>query len=148
MNRPAQSAGDTAPARPASFLGFDYGTERIGVAVGQSLTGTATPLETLAVRRGRPDWDRVRVLLDQWQPAALVVGTPLNMDGTPQPLGARADRFARQLAGRFGLPVHRADERLSSVEARQRLGRSRDLDAVAAQVILETWLSEHADDTA
>jgi len=125
---------------------FDYGEKRIGVAVGQHLTGTATPLETIPVRKGRPDWRRITAVIERWQPAALIVGDPLNMDGTRQPVSDAADRFARRLAGRFKLPVHRADERLSTFEARDRAGRSGDLDAVAAQVILESWLAEHPGD--
>lgn len=123
---------------------FDYGEKRIGVAIGQSLTGTATPLETIPVRNGRPDWRRIAMLIERWRPAALIVGHPLNMDGSRQPVTDAADRFARQLTGRFGLPVHRADERLSTFEARDRSGRSTELDAVAAQVILESWLADHA----
>ncbi|MGH2348861.1 MAG: Holliday junction resolvase RuvX [bacterium] len=122
---------------------FDYGAKRIGVAIGQSLTGTATPLETIPVRNGRPDWRRIAVLIERWSPVALIVGHPLNMDGSRQAVTDAADRFARRLTGRFGLPVHRADERLSTFEARDRTGRSSDLDAVAAQVILESWLADH-----
>ena len=131
-----------------SLICFDYGKKRIGVAIGQRLTGTATPLETVAVRNGRPDWKRIESLILEWRPAALVVGHPLNMDGTSQTMTAAADRFARKLSGRFGLPVHRSDERLSSFEAGERTGRRHDLDAVAAQVILESWLAEHPADAA
>lgn len=124
-----------------NLICFDFGEKRIGVAVGQRLTGTANPLETVAVRNHRPDWRRIGELVEQWQPCALVVGSPLTMDGTRQPVSDAADRFARRLAGRFGLPVHRADERLSTFEARKRLQRTDKLDAVAAQVILESWLA-------
>lgn len=125
---------------------FDYGEKRIGVAIGQRIIGIATPLETIRVRNGRPDWPRIALLIKRWRPAALIVGHPLNMDGSRQPVTDAADRFAKRLAGRFGLPVHRADERLSTFEARDRTGRSADLDAVAAQVILESWLAEHGKD--
>jgi putative Holliday junction resolvase len=125
-----------------NLICFDYGEKRIGVAVGQDVTETATPLETIPVRRGRPDWQRIEALIREWQPGALVVGDPVTMDGARQRATEAADRFARQLSGRFRLPVHRADERMSSLEARSRLGRTRDLDAVAAQVILESWLAE------
>jgi putative Holliday junction resolvase len=129
--------------KPLNLVCFDYGEKRIGIAVGQDLTSTATPLETVAVRNGRPDWQRIAEIIEGWRPGALVVGRPLNMDGTRQPMTDAADRFARRLEGRFHLPVHRADERLSSYEARHRLRRERDLDATAAQVILETWLADN-----
>lgn len=128
-----------------NLICFDYGEKRIGVAIGQNLTATATPLETIALRRGRPDWQRISQLVRDWQPRALIVGNPLNMDGTVQPITHAADRFARQLAGRFGLPVYLADERLSTFEARLRLGSGAGIDAVAAQVILESWLATYRD---
>jgi putative Holliday junction resolvase len=128
-----------------TLLGFDYGKKRIGVAVGQTLTGTATPLGTVAVNRGEPDWDRIAGIVQEWRPAALVVGLPLNMDGTSQSMTRESGRFARELGKRFGCPVYRADERLSSYEAKMRLKDTRGLDPVAAQAILETWLSEYRD---
>ena len=128
--------------RPATLLCFDFGTKRIGVAVGQTLTDTATPLEIVPVRNNRPDWGRIGTLVAAWQPQALVVGNPLNMDGSRQPLSVRADAFARKLHGRYRLPVLRADERLSSVEAGTRARAGRPRDHVAAQVILEGWLRD------
>jgi putative Holliday junction resolvase len=125
---------------PATLLCFDFGTKRIGVAVGQTLTDTATPLEIITVRNNRPDWERIGALIGQWQPQALIVGSPLNMDGRRQPIGGGADAFARKLQGRYRLPVLRADERLSTVEARTRQRNSDAVDHVAAQVILEGWL--------
>ena len=129
--------------QPATLLCFDFGTKRIGVAVGQTLTDTATPLEIIPVRNGRPDWDRIGALIRQWQPRALLVGNPLNIDGSRQQLTARADKFAAKLQGRFRLPVLRADERLTTVEARSRQTGKEPIDHVAAQVILEGWL-QHA----
>jgi len=126
------------------YLCFDHGEKRIGVAVGQSVTATATPLETIECDQGRPDWDRIAHLIDQWQPSAFVIGMPLTMQGAHQPASQAAKRFARRLEGRFRLPLHFADERLSSIEARQRLGSTYDVDPVAAQVILETWLAQRA----
>lgn len=125
------------------LLGFDYGQRRIGVAVGQTVTATATALLTLAARDGQPDWDAVTALIEQWQPAALVVGLPLQLDGTEGKLSQEARRFARRLEGRYNRPVHLMDERLSSRTAQQ--GRARHeprqgLDALAAQVILQDWL--------
>lgn len=126
-----------------TLICFDFGEKKIGVAVGQTITATATPLETVHVLNNRPDWNRISKLIDQWRPMALVVGLPLNMDGTRQPMTDLADAFARQLEGRYHLPVHRADERLSTVEAKHRLGDIENLDPVAAQIILESWLLEY-----
>ena len=137
-----------------TFLGFDYGERRIGVAVGQSVTGTASPLSTVRVRGGEPDWGSIDGLVAAWRPDGLVVGEPLHMDGRPQPMTRRARRFRHALRGRFGLPVHAADERLTTVEARAELaergafrgsgGRPpHEVDhPVAARIILESWLGE------
>ncbi len=129
-----------------TFLGFDFGTRRIGVAVGQSVSGTASALLTLHARANKPDWETIARLIEQWRPAALVVGLPLNMDGSENDLTRRSRRFGRQLQERFRLPVHTMDERLSSVAAEQRLaeqGRGRQaVDEVAAQIILEDWLQQ------
>lgn len=126
-----------------TLLCFDYGRKRIGVAVGQTLTGTATPVTTIAVFRGTPDWTSTDKLIKEWQPDALVVGKPLNMDGSGQAMTRASNRYARELEQRYPLTVYRADERLSSYEAKLRLRDSYDIDAVAAQAILETWLSEN-----
>ncbi|SRR5690606_38051041 len=139
------------------YLGFDFGLRRIGVAVGQPLTGTARPLTTLPARDGQPDWDQVSALLEEWQPAALIVGLPRHRDGTASTVTAPAERFARRLHGRFGLPVHTIDEHLSSHAAERelsargrggrRLERDKDhVDRLAAALILETWLAEQGDD--
>lgn len=129
----------------STLLGFDYGTRKIGVAVGQTLTGTASPLETLQPVNRKPDWARIAHLIDEWQPEALVVGLPLDLDDSETDATASAQRFARQLEGRFHLTVYLADERFSSFEARDRLGHQakhwEEYDAVAAKLILETWLS-------
>jgi len=137
-----------------TFLGFDYGERRIGVAVGQSVTGTASALSTVNVRGGEPDWGSIDGLVAAWKPDGLVVGEPLHMDGRPQTMTRRARRFRHALRSRFALPVHAADERLTTVEARAELaGRGafrgagaahrRELDhPVAARIILESWLGE------
>jgi putative holliday junction resolvase len=133
------------------LLGFDYGTRQIGVAVGQPITGQARELCTLKARDGVPDWTQIEALLREWQPDALVVGLPLNMDGTPSEMSSRAETFARRLHGRFKLPVHTQDERLTTFEAkgqRMRQGqhggyRERPVDALAAALLLESWLAEH-----
>ncbi len=130
----------------STLLGFDYGTRKIGVAVGQTLTGTANPLQTLQLVNHKPDWARIAQLIEEWQPDALVVGLPLDVDGSETDATEPARRFSRQLEGRFHLKVHLADERFTSFEARDRLGhkakRWEDYDAVAAKLILETWLDE------
>ncbi len=135
-----------------TLLAFDYGHKKIGVAVGQELTGAARPLVTLPARKGEPDWEAIGALLQQWRPAALVVGLPLHLDGSEQDTTHAARRFANRLRGRYHLPVYFADERLSSMAALQllreqyqeRKGRSQGVDAVAAQLILETFFS-HGD---
>jgi putative Holliday junction resolvase len=130
----------------ATLLGFDYGPRKIGVAVGQTVTGSASPLTTLRSRHERPDWPGIEALIRDWQPQAAVVGLPFNMDDTETEIAPRARRFARQLNGRFALQVHLVDERLTTIEARRRFARAADapagIDAMAAKLILETWLSE------
>jgi putative holliday junction resolvase len=131
----------------STLLGFDFGSRKIGVAVGQTLTGTATPLETLRLVKHKPDWNRIAELIEEWRPDALVVGLPLDVDDSETDATEPALRFSRQLEGRFRLKVHLADERFTSFEARDRLGhkakRLEEYDAVAAKLILETWLNEH-----
>ncbi|MDZ7686701.1 MAG: Holliday junction resolvase RuvX [Gammaproteobacteria bacterium] len=124
-----------------TVMGFDFGMSRIGVAVGQTVTGTASPLTVLEARDGIPDWQQIELLLREWRPSTIVVGLPLNMDGTDSDMSALAEKFGRRLHGRFGVDVEMMDERLSSREARERLGDDKLLDAVAASIILETWLA-------
>ncbi len=132
-------------------MGFDYGTKQIGVAVGQTLTGSAEPLAELKARDGIPDWDQIGRLIAEWKPDVLVVGLPLNMDGTASDMSTRAQKFARRLEGRFHLPTYCVDERLSTFEAKQSLKdrgrmpssfRDNPVDSLAAALLLETWLSE------
>ncbi|WP_372694312.1 Holliday junction resolvase RuvX [Immundisolibacter sp.] len=132
-------------------LGFDYGQKRVGVATGQALTGTATPLTTL-VNPQFGGWGAFDALLAQWRPQTLVVGLPLAADGSDTTVSQAARRFATELGDRSGLAVALIDERLSSHEAEARLAadgrrppamRERR-DAVAAAIIVETWLAEHA----
>lgn len=130
-----------------TILAFDFGTKSIGVAIGQQLTGTARPLAAIKAQDGTPDWNKFEMLLKEWQPDRVVVGLPLNMDGTEQPLTARARKFANRLHGRFGVQVDLHDERLSTVEARADLfarGGFRALnkgsvDSLSAVIILESW---------
>lgn len=130
--------------KPRSALAFDFGLRWIGVATGQTQTYTATPLSRLAAREGVPDWRHVAALLETWQPDVVVVGLPLNMDGSDSDICRRARRFGRRIAGRFGQIVEFQDERLSSREAHERLpegSHHTDSHMVAAQVILEDWLN-------
>jgi len=130
-----------------TLLAFDFGTKSIGVAIGQQLTGTARPLAALKAQDGTPEWSKIETLLKEWQPDFVVVGLPLNMDGSEQPLTARARKFANRLHGRFGVKVELHDERLSTVEARADLfsrGGFRALnkgsvDSLSAVIILESW---------
>jgi putative Holliday junction resolvase len=96
------------------ILCFDFGLKRIGVAVGNGVTATASALAPLRANEGNPDWEAVSRLLEEWKPQRLVVGLPLNMDGTPGEMSARAERFARRLEGRFNLRCEMMDERLST----------------------------------
>ncbi len=137
------------------LLAFDYGTRRIGVAVGQTTTGTASPAGVV-VAGATPDWTALERCVREWSPARLLVGLPYNMDGSETVLTGACRAFAGELARRFSLPVEFVDERLTSVtaqadlrEVRRSGARARrvtreDIDANAARLILETWLREHA----
>ncbi len=136
----------TANNPSLGVLAFDFGTQRIGVAIGQSITGTAAPLPALKANDGVPNWDHIAALIKEWQPQRLLVGLPLNMDDSESELSARARKFANRLHGRFGLPVELWDERLSSFEARgEMLARGltnfKDgkVDSLSACLILEGW---------
>ena len=130
-----------------TYLGFDFGEVRIGVAVGERLVALAHPLETLATPNNDERFARIATLLHDWQPEGLVVGLPTHADGTPHEMTRLARRFAQRLHGRFGLPVAYAEERLSSVEAEERLRASghnartarAHIDALAAQIILQSY---------
>ena len=143
----------SAPARSdATVLAFDFGTRRIGVAVGDLATRIAHPLATIEREREAERFDAIAALVREWKPSRLVVGLPVHADGTPHETTARAERFGRQLAGRTGLPVDYADERHTTQAAGLSLSdagvdgrRARDVrDRVAAQLILQAWLDEHA----
>ena len=134
-----------------SLMGFDFGTRSIGIATGQEVTGTASPLTSLKANEGIPDWVQLEKLLKEWQPDLLIVGLPLNMDGTEQEMTVRARKFGQRLHGRFGFHVEFKDERLTTTDAKARLfeqggykalGKSR-VDAVSAQLILESWMESH-----
>ncbi len=132
--------------RPVTAMGFDHGRLRIGVAVGQTLTSSAEPVAVLTTRGQHPDWDAIARLTEQWRPDVLVVGVPRHADGSASRTTAATEGFARALRERLKLPVHTIDERLSSREARARLGtrgrRRTAIDAGAAAVILESWFRQ------
>jgi putative Holliday junction resolvase len=136
----------TSPATLKTLLGFDYGRKRIGVAVGQQVTQSATALTTISARDGKPDWPAITRLIEEWKPDALVVGIPYHMDGSEQDMTRAARRFCRQLEGRYRLPVHTADERLSSYIVESGLPGSgktgQTIDPLSAQVILQDWLQQ------
>lgn len=131
------SARPAMTTSPRSFLAFDFGLKRIGVAAGNSLTRQATPLRTIAAE-GDARFAAIGALIAEWQPDALIVGVPVHPDGTPHDNTRRAQRFARQLHGRFRLPVHEVDERYSTTEAAA--SGARDLDAASAAIILDQYL--------
>lgn len=123
-------------------LGFDFGTRRIGVAIGNRLTGQARPLTTIDAGDNEARWEALGALIDEWQPVSLAVGIPLHPDGAPHAMTVRCERFARQLEGRYGVPVARIDERYSSAVVEHEA----DVDAAAAAVILQQWLDGGAKD--
>ena len=130
----------------SSLLGFDFGSHKIGIAVGQTVTATASPLITLSYIKQKPDWNGIEKLISEWKPDTIIVGLPFQMDDKEAELAVRAKKFARQLQGRFKIPVEMIDERLTSKEASNRLGKkaAKDatlVDSMAAKLILETWLN-------
>ena len=130
------------------YIGFDYGTKNIGVAVGQEITHTASPQDIVSAQQGQPNWQQIDSLIKEWQPCALVVGIPLNMDGSEQAITHKAKDFAEQLVSRYELPVHHVDERLTTKEVRQQLYeqggyakiKQANIDSYAAKLILEQWM--------
>lgn len=136
-----------------TVLAFDFGLKRIGIAIGDTLTGTAAPRPAIAVHEQRPDWDAIAREVRILSPGIFVVGAPYNADGTPGALAPAAGRFAAELERRFETPVYLVDERWSSLEAtaalkaqrssgeRKRRVRKEDIDSAAAAVILERWLT-------
>ena len=122
-----------------TVLAFDFGLARTGAAVGNTLTRTARPLEIFPSRTNDEKWKAVTRLIHQWEPVALVVGVPLRTDGSEQEMTRRAQRFARQLGGRYGLPVFGVDERYSSVAFEEGRGRVDDQSAAA---LLEQWFED------
>lgn len=132
-------------------LGFDFGLARIGVASGQTITHTATPVTTLSAKEGVPEWRQIKALIAEWHPQALIVGIPKNMDDSEAPITKAARKFAAALAVEVPLTVHCIDERLTTKEARAQLkeqGQTRKagfakVDAFAACLIVETWMNQN-----
>ena len=133
----SRSTGLAQTPSPRSFLAFDFGIKRLGVATGNSLTRSAQPLTTVA-SQGDERFVAIARLIQEWRPSALVVGVPFHPDGAEHDNTRRARRFAHQLQGRFRLPVHEVDERYSTTEAHS-LGAA-DIDAASAAIILEQYL--------
>ncbi|MEJ2141167.1 MAG: Holliday junction resolvase RuvX [Gammaproteobacteria bacterium] len=141
-----------AKSTERTLFGFDFSKNRIGIAVGQELTGTVTPLTTLHQKNHKPDWDGITQLIEEWQPDLCVVGLPLTEDGKEQDASQAARRFANQLSGRYHLPVELTDERFTTREAQLQIQASSmskkdrqnkaNIDKIAAQLILQSWL-EH-----
>lgn len=130
-------------------LGFDFGMKYIGIATGQTITQTATPLTTIRATDGIPDWDEIAKLIADWRPNILIVGLPLNMDGTEQLLSLCANKFANRLKHKFKLPVELVDERLSTWEAKQSLASQTSnpsrqqllqINAESAAILVTQWL--------
>lgn len=138
------------PLELSRVMAFDFGTQKTGVAFGQALTGTGTPLPLIQMRDGIPDWDIVDKAMAEWQPDTCLVGLPLNMDDSESELCLRARKFARRLKHRSNIPVWMVDERLTTREAREdvrrvntlRRGKAPAADSMAAVLLIESWFRE------
>lgn len=146
---------DALVRQPGTVLAFDFGVKRIGVAVGEWPLAQAHPLKTIHGEANAERFAAIEALLKEWRPVSLVVGLPLALDGSAHEMTARSTRFANQLRGRFGLPVDYAEERLSSVEAEERLRASghstrsarEHVDAMAAQIILQCFFERLSEES-
>ncbi|WP_434926814.1 Holliday junction resolvase RuvX [Shewanella sp. HL-SH5] len=140
--------------QPQTILGFDYGTKSIGIAIGQAITASASPLMSIKAVDGIPNWDDIGKLITEWQPDLVVVGLPLNMDGTEQEMTQRARKFANRINGRFGIKVATQDERLTTADAKARLFElggfkalsKGQIDAVSAVLIVESYFENQFGD--
>ena len=137
-------------SKPVTVMSFDYGTEKIGIAIGQSISSTAEPLTIIRAKDGIPNWSEIAGLTESWRPNYFVVGLPYNLDGSDSKLLQRALKFAKRLNGRFNIPTFGIDESLSSKAAAEKFKAGnpknsvrKEIDDVAAQIILETWFSEY-----
>ncbi len=136
-----------------SVLGFDFGLKRIGIATGQTITNTASPLTTIQSVNDKPDWDSIEKHIKQWKPDALIVGLPTMLDGSETEITRAAKKFSRELQQRFSLPVYLVDENLSSYAAEEQLKQDmkiskhnkHEIDKMAAAIIVQSWLNTHTD---
>jgi putative Holliday junction resolvase len=142
----------SAKLTSTTYLGFDFGTKKIGIAVGQTSTCSAHPLQTVRSLNQTPNWEIIGKLIKEWQPIGLVVGISRQQDGSDNPVTPRMLKFCRQLEGRYVLPVYQQDETLSTFEAKQLLFDDAGVDCgvlwavqdqIAAQLILQSWLNQH-----
>lgn len=138
-----------------TILAFDFGLRQIGVAVGNMQLQSTQPLAIVRAKNGKPDWLAIEKIMQEWLPDLLVVGDPMNMDGSASEMSARAQKFARRLQGRWGTAIQMADERLSSFEAKELMrerghrGNYKDqpIDSYAAELILQSWFRGRTDIT-
>ena len=142
---------DQLPVNAGTYLSFDFGAKKIGTAVGQTITLTASPLQTIRSINQNPNWEIITKLIQEWQPTGLVVGISKQTDGSDNPITPRMLKFCRQLEGRYHLPVFQQDETLSTFEAKQMLFNEVNVsakklwevqDQLAAQLILQSWLNK------
>ncbi len=129
------------------ILAFDFGTQHIGVAVGQTITGTSSPLMVLdVVQEGKEIWNTIEDLINEWKPDQLLVGNPLNMDGTPSEIMKKVDQFFKKLQMISNVPCELVDERLTSFEAKQLAqmnARDDRIDDLAAKIFLDNWIERY-----
>jgi putative Holliday junction resolvase len=142
-----------ARTKTDTYLGFDFGNKKIGVAVGQTITSTASPLQTMRSINQNPDWRMISRLIQEWQPIGIVVGISRQDDGADNLITPRMLKFCRQLEGRYQLPVFQQDEAFSTFEAKQLLFDEVSVsasklwevqDQLAAQLILQSWLNDNS----
>lgn len=145
------TASSTPVKAPNTLLGFDFGTKSIGVATGQMITATAQPIAAIKANDGIPNWETVEAVIKEWKPDLIIVGLPLNMDGTEQPITQRAKKFGNRLTGRFGVKVAFQDERLTTASAKEfiferggyKALEKGKIDSVSAALILEGWMENY-----
>ena len=133
------------------ILAFDFGLKHIGVAIGQEITNTAQTFFSLDAKNGEPDWSQLDLLVKEWNPKLMVVGNPLNMDGSDSEIKKNSDKFSDLINKRYNVPVELMDERLTTRAAKARLkseegsfiSSGKDTHQIAAQIILENWFSEN-----
>ncbi|GAA6172354.1 Holliday junction resolvase RuvX [Colwellia sp. KU-HH00111] len=143
-------ANKNTPVGQRTIIGFDFGKKFIGVAVGQEVTGNASPLGSIKANDGIPHWDTLARYLEEWQPDFIIIGLPLNMDGSEQQLTKDARKFGNRIAGRFGIKVEFQDERLTTADAKAQLFsrggfknlKKDNIDAESARLIIESYLEQ------